>query len=186
MIADAVLTGIETEKVERYLRSVLGDQIRVTGIALLGSGDGSKGFGYGTPLRVDYRLPGREPRRVVLHTMAAGPFGHEHMADRARILLWSHHAFNRLPQHVRSLDVAGFVQDGSLISLGAVDELCLLTEYAEGQAYACDLERLRDSGQANHLDLPRADALCDYLVEIHRAPVDNAELYVRRIRETRG
>jgi len=186
MIADPFLAGIQTERIERYLKSVLGDGITVTGISPLGGGDSSKGFGYGTPLRVDYKLQGRELRRVVLHTMAAGAFGHEHMADRARILLWSHHAFNRLPRHVRSLDVGGFEQDGSLISLGGVEELCLLTEYAEGQAYASDLVRLRDSGQANDLDLRRADALCDYLVGIHRAPVDNAELYVRRLRELAG
>lgn len=30
------------------------------------------------------------PRVAVLETITAGPFGHEHMADRAQILLWDH------------------------------------------------------------------------------------------------
>jgi aminoglycoside phosphotransferase (APT) family kinase protein len=36
------------------------------------------------------------------------------------------------------------------------------------------------------IDLTRADALCDYLAEIHHAQEDNPELYVRRIRELIG
>jgi hypothetical protein len=43
----------------------------------------------------------------VLHTMSPNAFGHEHMSDRAQILLWQHRAFNCLPGHVRALDVAG-------------------------------------------------------------------------------
>ena len=36
------------------------------------------------------------------------------------------------------------------------------------------------------LDLERADALCDYLVEIHRVAGPDPGLYVRRIRELLG
>jgi hypothetical protein len=35
-------------------------------------------------------------------------------------------------------------------------------------------------------DLDRADALCDYLVEVHSEKADNPGLYVRRIRELVG
>src|SRR5467141_2746254 len=35
--------------------------------------------------------------------------------------------------------------NGSLLSLGDVDELFLLTEYVEGSGYNLDLERLRDT-----------------------------------------
>jgi hypothetical protein len=84
------------------------------------------------------------------------------MADRAQVLLWEHPAFNRLPRHVRSLDVGGFEPKGTLTSLGKVQEFFLLTEYAEGQGYFLDLTRLRDGGELTDLDLARADALCDY------------------------
>jgi hypothetical protein len=73
-----------------------------------------------------------------------------------------------------------------LISLGKVEEFFLLTEYIDGQGYNLDLERLRDTGTLTDLDAARADALCDYLAEIHRAPVSDADLYVWRIRELVG
>jgi len=187
VLANTELAGLQIEKLERYLKSLWGKDIVIEAVTPLGSPASSiKACGYGTPLKVDYKIPGRAKQSAVLHTMSPGAFGHEHMADRARILLWSHHAFNRLPRHVRSFDVGGFERDGSLVSLGNLEELCLLTEFAEGQAYASDLERLRDSGTLADLDLARADALCDYLAGIHRVPIENPDLYIRRSRELVG
>ena len=102
--------------------------------------------------------------------MKPGPFGHEGMADSAQVLLWEHQALNRLPQHLRSLDIAGIDANGNVTSLAEVEEFCLLTEYAEGHCYAQDLERLRDTGIASAADCSRAEKLCDYLVEIHSEP----------------
>jgi hypothetical protein len=176
------------EEVQRYLQSVLGGRVTVVNMVILGgqAGKDVKGYGYGIPLKVDFQISGREQRTAVLHTMTPGPFGHEHMADRAQELLWEHHAFNRLPRHVRSLDVCGFQPGGRLISVANVEEFCLLTDYAEGAGYANDLERIRDTGELTEVDLARADALCDYLVEIHKMPGTNPGLYVRRIRELVG
>jgi len=180
----------ERAAVERYLRSFLGKDVRVLDLRRLGEPEEGKGFGYGVPVRVDYELAGGRRERAVLHTMGPGSFGHEHMSDRARILLWSHQAFNRLPRHVRSMDVGGFQAGGDLISLGGVEEFCLLTEYAEGQPYAFDLERLRETAALTDLDVARADALCDYLVEIHAGGScesgNDPRLYVRRNRELVG
>jgi hypothetical protein len=108
------------------------------------------------------------------------------MSDRAQVLLWQHRSFNRLPHHVRALDVGAFQSDGALLSLGKVNEFCLLTEYAEGTAYVRDLERLRHTDALTDLDIARADALCDYLVEIHQTVGGEAGLYTRRIRELVG
>lgn len=174
------------EAVGRYLRTVLGQKVRVLALRRLGEPEEGKGFGYGVPLQVDYETDAGHAQTAVLHTMGPGSFGHEHMADRARILLWSHQAFNRLPRHVRSLDVGGFEFRGGLISLGGVEELCLLTEYADGRPYASDLERLRDTGQLGDLDVLRADALCDYLAGIHAERGGDPQLYVRRNRELVG
>lgn len=176
----------QRETIERYLRSVLGDDVRVTWLSRLGEPEEGKAFGYGVPLRIDYETSAGRAQRAVLRTMGPGAFGHEHMADRARILLWSHQAFNRLPRHVHSFDVGGFQSRGGIIPLGAVEEFCLLTEYVEGRPYALDLERLRDSGQLADLDLARADALCDYLAEIHSKRSADAQLYIRRNRELVG
>ena len=187
--SDLTVAGVDAQKVERYLKSLLGNDISLLRLTRLGEPHGEalgKSYGYGTPVRVDYRTDRAECRSAVLHTMSPGPFGHEHMADRAHTLIWSHQAFNRLPRHVRSFDVGGFEPDGNLISLGKVEEFCLLTEFAEGENYALDLERLRDTNTLTDLDLARSDALCDYLVAIHRVRRGDPGLYVRRIRELVG
>ena len=173
------------EKVARYLAGLLGERVVVNSLTTLGGAADIKGYGYGTPVRVDFESNGA-PRVAVLHTMSPGPFGHEHMSDRARELLWDHRAFNYLPRHVRSLDVGGFRCAGDLTPLGDVDEFFLLTEYAQGREYAADLERIRATGHATADDFARADALCDYLAEIHQVRGDNPELYLRRARELVG
>jgi hypothetical protein len=147
--------------------------------------DPLKGYGYGVPAKVDYEVAGQR-HAAVLETVTAGPFGHEHMADRAQSLLWSHSAFNRLPRHVRSLDVGGFSKDGSLISTGDVEEFFILNEFAEGDGYNRDLEQLRDGRNLDDRDLARVDALCDYLVEIHQVSGPDPALYIRRTRELVG
>jgi aminoglycoside phosphotransferase (APT) family kinase protein len=108
------------------------------------------------------------------------------MADRAQMLLWDHSAFNRLPRHVRSIDVGAFCNDGRTISLGAAEEFFELTDYGEGRPYVEDIHRMRDDAQLLECDVARADALCDYLVGIHGVPHDNSDLYARRIRELIG
>lgn len=180
---------LKTEELTRYLNSVLGEQVIVLKVTTLGNSTehaALKEYGYGTPVRIDYEAADHKRHSVVLHTISPGPFGHEHMADRAHVLLWEHQAFKHLPRHVHSLDVGGFQSDGSIISLGKVQEACLLTEYAEGQNYSLDLERIRDRGELTDLDLARADALCDYLLAIHSEPISDSGLYTRRIRELLG
>ncbi len=173
------------ETIEAYLRAVLGRPVQILDAVPLGGTGSIKGYGYGVPLLLTYEDDG-PPKRAVLETMSPGPFGHEHMADRAQVQLWAHRAFNALPRHVRSLDVGAIRPDGSLLSLGEVEELFVLTEFAEGRGYFEDLSRLRDTGDLVELDLDRADALCDYLVEIHKTKGGDPGLYRRRIRELVG
>lgn len=176
------------EQLARYLESVLKQEVCVTSISPLGSSPedaAEKTYGYGVPLRIDFEACGQR-RSAVLHTMHPGPFGHEHMADRAQILLWQHEAFNRLPRHVRSIDVGAFEKSDELVRLSGVEEFFLLTEYSAGTPYAADLERLRDGSPLSDLDIARADALCDFLADLHKAPVDRPDLYIRRVRELVG
>jgi hypothetical protein len=179
---------LKANDLEAYLSSLFKRPITVTGLAPLGEAPSDRSIkfcGYGTPIRLDYQLA-REQKAAVLHTMHPGPFGHEHMEDRAQVLLWENRSFNKLPFHVRAVDVGGFQSDGSLSSLSDVTEFFLLTEYVEGEPYAQDMQRLRDGAMLGAPDLDRADALCDYLVEVHAEKADNPELYVRRIRELVG
>jgi hypothetical protein len=182
------MVQLDVEKVQRYLEGRFGGSVQVLGLSVLGQEPGFgelKGYGYGVPVKVDYERAGQR-QSAVLETVTPGPFGHEHMADRAQIMLWSHAAFNRLPRHVRSLDVGGFLEDGSLVSVGDVNEFFILNEFVRGDAYYRDLERLRDGPDLQNRDLARADALCDYLAEIHRVCGPDPALYVRRTRELIG
>jgi hypothetical protein len=182
------MSRLDASKVRQYLERRYGAPVSVVNLSILGREPGAddvKGYGYGMPVKVEYEVSG-ERHAAVLETVTPGPFGHEHMADRAQILLWSYSAFNRLPRHARSLDVGGFANDGSIISVGDVEEFFILNEFVQGQGYHHDLERLRDGKAIDSRDLARADALCDYLVDIHRVSGSNAELYVRRTRELVG
>ena len=130
--------ALTKDVVERYLRTVFGKPVTVVGLAPLGEAftrDSIKTYGYGQPVRVEFREDAGPARTAVFHTAGPSPFGHEHMADRAQVLLWSHEAFNRLPRHARSFDVAAFRTDGELLSLGRVREFGLLTEYVDGAGY---------------------------------------------------
>lgn len=183
------MTELTAENLARYLQSLLGKRVTVLGMTTLGRSDSKssgKAYGYGIPILVDCQVEGCGSQRFVLHTMRPSPFGHEHMADRAQVLLWEHQAFNHLPCHVRSLDVGGFVRGRGLVSLGEVDELFLLTEYIEGEGYNVDLARLQDGGEVTDLDLARAEALSNYLVAIHKIPGPDPGLYIRRLRELVG
>ena len=173
-----------------YLERVHGAPVAEVRVAPLGGGrQGDKGYGYGIPLRVDYRVGG-QPRAAVIESVRPGPFGHEHKADRAQQLIWAHDAFGRLPRHAASLDVGAVRRDGALVDLGDADEYFLLMQFVEGREYAEDLLRIRAEGELRPGDLERAHALCDYLARIHgvRGPhgAPNEQLYARRIRELVG
>jgi hypothetical protein len=182
-----LMPKLNTTELTQYLKSVFGSETRILNLRVLGESQGKdiKGYGYGTPVQIDYTRNGH-PYRAVLHTIGPGPFGHEHMADRAQMLLWDHQAFNLLPRHVRSIDAGAFRRNGSAVSLGDAEEFFVLTEYAEGRCYIEDVTRMRDAPKLTDIDVARADALCDYLAEIHRLEGSNPDLYVRRIRELIG
>jgi hypothetical protein len=182
------LPELSTQRLERYLAALFGSDVRVTSLSALRESKASgaaKEFGYGHPVKVEFTVHG-ERRSAVLETTSPGPFGHEHMADRAQMMLWDHGAYNALPRHARSLDVGAFRLGGELVSLGNAEEFFLLVEYVEGTGYIRDLARLQEGEPLRDLDLARADALCDYLAGIHAVRGPDPGLYVRKLRELLG
>ena len=145
-----------------------------------------KGFGYGVPYVIEFSVGG-EARRVVLETMRSEGFGHDHFCDRAKILLWQHSAFNKLPRHVHSVDVGAFTTDGErLKSLGNCSEFFIVTEFMDGRLYRFDLDRIMEAGELSELDEQRCLALSNYLVDVHKVRREAPWLYVRRARELIG
>jgi hypothetical protein len=182
------MAELSKERLERYLSTLFRAPVAVTDLVPLRESKASgaaKEYGYGHPVKVEFTV-GATPRTAVLETTSPGPFGHEHMADRARMMLWDHGAYNSLPNHVRSLDVGAFDSGGNLTSVANAEEFFLLVEHVEGAAYIRDIARLQEGEALRDLDLSRADALCDYLVGIHSVRGPDPGLYVRRIRELLG
>lgn len=183
-----MMPDLTPEGLEAYLSALFDTAVKVHTLSPLSdepSGEAIKGYGYGLPVLIEYEISGQR-RRAVLESMKPGAFGHEHMADRAQAILWEHSSFSRLKRHARSLDAGGFLQDGKIISLGKLDECFLLMKFEEGQGYNNDLMRLKGGAPLRDEDTARADALCDYLVDIHQVKGTEPGLYVRRIRELLG
>jgi hypothetical protein len=174
-----------------YLSSLHNAAVKICKIWRLGGEESKvskdlKGFGYGIPYVVEFQVNG-EVKRVVLETIGSEGFGHDHFSDRAQILLWQHSAFNRLPRHVRSIDVGALTTDKQgMKSLGDCDEFFIVTELVDGRLYHFDLDWIKYTEQLSELDKQRCLALSDYLVEIHKVKREAPWLYVRRARELVG
>lgn len=177
------------KSVEKYLNTVYGKPVEVIRIIELGGETGGselKRFGYGKPYLIDFILEGQEQSAVLSSMRVQKGFGHDTFADRASVLLWQNMAFNVLPRHVRSIDVGFFTKYDELKSAGDADEFFILMDRVTGIEYYRDLNRIRDTGIYDRLDVDRAVALSDYLVYIHAQKHDDPVLYKRRIRELLG
>lgn len=179
---------LDKTMLETYLTTLFEAEVEVTAIHEFGQEKDQKRlkeFGYGTPLLIEFSHAGK-PERVVFNTMNADGYGHEQPWDRARNLLLDHATFNKLPRHVRSLDVGAFTPEGKLFSVGRTGEFFLLTEYIQGNLYAGDLQRIAEEEQLRTVDQERTLALADYLAQIHSQKKTEAMLYRRRIRDLLG
>src|SRR5512135_3782437 len=136
----APMPELSKERLERYLTTLFHAPVTVTALVPLRESKASgaaKEYGYGHPVKLEF-IVGTERSAAVLETTSPGPFGHEHMADRARMMLWDHSAYNALPKHVRSLDVGAFDSEGNLLSVANAEEFFLLVEHIEGTGYIMD------------------------------------------------
>ncbi|RZN41528.1 MAG: aminoglycoside phosphotransferase family protein [Methanophagales archaeon ANME-1-THS] len=182
------------EELKEYLEQKFGTPVRIRSVKELGLGGTSKligehelkGFGYGKPYLVEFETGGGKVQEVVISTMKGDSFGHEHFSDRAHILLWQYQAFNKLPKHVRALDVGYFTKDRRLKSAGDAEEYFIACEKVEGAEYVHDLTRLKEGGRVRDVDRERVSALASYLADIHAVKKDDPALYVRRLRELVG
>ncbi len=99
-MSDFPKEGLAKEQLVAYLSALFEKPVRLTGLTCLGKSakdqDAVKVYGYGVPLLLSYEVGGSF-RQSVLETIRPGPFGHEHMADRAQALLWDYHCYGKLP-----------------------------------------------------------------------------------------
>lgn len=173
---------------ERYLQGRFGRSTVLLSYGPIGK-ESSKGtykqYGYGSPVKITFQV-GRSRRSAVLETMSPGPFGHEHMADRAQAILWDYDSYGRLPRHVTALDVGAFTSSQELFSVAQAREFFVLTQWTEGASYHEDLQRLVKGNSLRALDRRRTKAMAAYLAQIHRKKRRDPDLYRRRLRELIG
>ncbi|MBD3204771.1 aminoglycoside phosphotransferase family protein [Candidatus Bathyarchaeota archaeon] len=183
------MSELNEKSLQTYLEFHYDTPVNIIDIEPLGGMDEVefllKDYGYGTPLRINFTSKGVS-KTIVLNTVKPGPFGHQTMPDRAEILLRQYQAFNQLQRHVKALDVGAFTKSGSIISIGDVEELFLITEHVEGKEYFRDLDRIKTDGEASPLDFNRATILAEYLSEIHSEKHEDPKYYERRTRELIG
>jgi hypothetical protein len=183
------MSELDEKALEDYLKTLYEPPIKIQSIEPLGGMKGVdfvlKEYGYGTPLKIIFTTR-EKPETVVLNTVKPGPFGHQTMPDRAEILLRQYQTFNKIPRHVKAIDVGAFTKFSSLKSLGDIEELFLLTEYVQGREYFHDLDRIKADGEAKELDYDRTRILAEYLSEIHSIKHEDPKYYQRRTRELLG
>jgi hypothetical protein len=146
-----------------------------------------KGVGYGVPLRLRVREASGAERTLVFHTAKSDRFGHDRRADRAADMLLAFDRFDRIPGHVRALDVGAIAKNGrDLVSLADTGEFYLVTSFAEGHIYADELRRIAQRGALLDEERAHARALVRSLVEIHSERQDDGLRYERAIRDLVG
>jgi hypothetical protein len=179
---------LKKRSLEQYLKARFGPDTKLLSQAVIGKESSSgtqKRYGYGTPVKLTFQI-GRQVQSAVLGTMKPGPFGHEHMADRAQAMLWDYDSYGRLPRHVKALDVGAFTQTQELFSVAEAREFFVLNQWTDGNSYHQDLARLMNGGALRKLDRDRTMAMARYLAEIHATKRRDADLYKRRLRELIG
>ena len=184
------LVRLNLKTLEKYISSLYGSKVKFISAGQLGGklsklSTQLKGFGYGKPYLLEFKV-GKKKKKVVLETMKKDSFGHEYPWDRAQNLIFAYTTYNKLPKHVKALDVGVFTRKGLLKSLGDYEEFFILMEMVEGKEYYHDLEEISRRKSLTELDLSRCRVLSDYLVKIHSKKKNSPELYKRRIRELVG
>ena len=152
----------------------------------LEEGETLKTGGYGVPARITLRARDGSQQILVWHTAAPSELGHERRSDRAQQMLLAFDTFDRIPGHVRALDVGTVLPNGQLMSLRRSGEFYLVTSWAPGVPYAEDLKRIARAGQVASLDINRCDALAGYLAALHLPANAGASLYTRAVRDLVG
>ncbi|MDQ1278874.1 MAG: hypothetical protein QG670_134 [Thermoproteota archaeon] len=165
--------------VAEYLSKLFHNPVSVLVFKELGTGV------LGIAYLIEFEING-ERKKVVLKTLSQKGFGQDFPADRANTLLYAHTVYNKMENHVKSYDTGAILADGSLTSLRDASEFFILMDFVCGEEYAKDLDRIKETGKLQALDVERTRILADYEAKIHSVKRDDPILYDRRIRDLVG
>lgn len=139
---------------------------------------------HGSAYLLDVRKGGKS-RKLVIKSLYGTSLGHSHFSDRAQVLLLANDTYNRLPNHVKAVDVIADSPRG-YVTVGDAKEFLFLMEEAKGTSYFSDLGALLKKERADDIDIERGKAIARYLAKIHTRKKHDKNLYRRKIRDTIG
>jgi len=183
----SVSVKLDEARFEGYLSKLYGGSAKLLEIKKLGEGFHNAGF------LVTFKV-GDENRvkRLVMRVVRGDTgWGHDYLGDRASVLLLQHRLYNSAPAGTccRSIDVAGILGSGEVVSIGDTQEFFNLVEEvteADGKPYVDDLFAVAQRGSLTDRDRRRCLKAADYLTALHRVKARNDVLYRRHIRDLIG
>jgi aminoglycoside phosphotransferase (APT) family kinase protein len=170
---------INRKGIERFMKRLYGSNALAVKIKKLGSGVQGAGF----LVQVD-TVSG--PRSYVIKGLYPEGLGHDYPSDRAAVFLQDLDDFNRLPHHVKAVDVLCEKDDGTITSIGGGREYYLLMERARGESYFQDLTEFSGKEGLEGRDIAKIRTMTSYLSRIHSLKIKSRPLYWRKLRDTIG
>lgn len=125
-------------------------------------------------------------KSYVIKTLLSEGLGHDYPSDRASVFLLDLDEYNKLPKHVKAVDVLAETEEGLIKSIGGGKEYYLLMERADGRDYFNDLREFSVKEKLDEMDIKKIEAMTSYLAEIHSVKKDSRTLYWRKLRDTVG
>lgn len=178
------ILGIKKENIKKILEEIYHQRVEILKISKLGSGFMATGF------RVDFRIK-KEIKKIVIRVLNPVDFSNDYPPDRMASFWIQHHSAKSLPHHIKSLGIIGIEKNSSAVSVDHFHEFLQVLEWAEGEEYSVDLERILKENHATKQDLKRVIMLSNYLARVHqkkyKGPQDQAlSLYKRHTRDYIG
>jgi len=166
--------------VQKYLNAKEGKGVRILEYKRLGSG--WHGSGYVVKFKIQKSKGKSQVREVVLRTLMPENFSHDFISDRAKVFILQNEMSKAIPGHIGSFDVSGYSKNGDLVSLGDVKEYFQIVEFAHGDTYSKDFQRIKETGSISDMDRQRARSLAIYLASLHSRKLKATKGSIRSIR----
>jgi hypothetical protein len=153
---------IEQKQIQKYLESYYKKKITISKYERLGSGWVAVGY------KVKFTIDGKKTKQVAIRTLKPVDFSHDYSSDRASYFLLQHDTSKLIPNHIESYGVIGINSStGELTDVSQNSEFFQILEWASGEEYFNDLERIFNENTLSWNDIVRARQLGKYLAELH-------------------
>lgn len=174
-MATSSLIKIPTINVKTFLENYYKKPVTILEYSEIGTG--WVAVGYKVKFKIDDVI-----RQVAVRTLKPVDFSKDYPSDRAAYFWIQHESAKNLPDHVKSLGIIGISSDKKHIGLiQDYDEFFQILEWAQGDEYINDLEKILKQGTTEKNDFARVSILSRYLAEIHKLKCGCKENVVRSL-----